>query len=226
MRISAFLVVLLILTIGTPRVEGQTAPRFPNPTVDRPLAAASSQETAVFAGGCFWGVEAVFAHVKGVIDSVSGYSGGSSKEASYELVSSGATRHAETVKVTYDPSRISYGQLLKVFFAVAHDPTELNRQGPDVGPQYRSVIFANGEIQERIAKSYILQLDAAKQFRNKIATEVVPLQAFYPAEAYHQDYAERHPNDLYIMINDRPKVYELRREYSELYADGGRPARP
>lgn len=192
---------------------------FPDPAVDVALTATAGQEVAVFAGGCFWGVEAVFEHVKGVMDSVSGYAGGSAKDASYELVSGGLTRHAESVKVTYDPSRISYGQLLKVFFAVAHDPTELNRQGPDTGPQYRSVIFLTGEAQERVAKSYIAQLDAAKQFKRRIVTEVVALQAFHRAEAYHQNYAERHPNALYIMINDRPKVYELRREYPELYRD-------
>jgi len=192
---------------------------FPDPVVDLALTATASQETAVFAGGCFWGVEAVFEHVKGVIDSVSGYSGGSARDASYELVSSGRTQHAESVKVTYDPSQVSYGQLLKVFFAVAHDPTEVNRQGPDAGPQYRSAIFVNGEAQGRIATSYIAQLDAAKQFKRKIATEVVALLAFHQAEAYHQNYADRHPNDLYIMINDRPKVYELRREYPSLYVE-------
>jgi peptide-methionine (S)-S-oxide reductase len=187
--------------------------------VDAALTATSGQDTAVFAGGCFWGVEAVFEHIKGVLDSVSGYAGGSAKDASYEAVGSGTTRHAESVRVTYDPARISYGQLLKMFFAVAHDPTELNRQGPDTGPQYRSAVFFNGAGQERIARSYIAQLDSAKQFKKRIVTEVVALQGFYQAEAYHQNYADRHPNDLYIMINDRPKVYELRREYPELYVD-------
>jgi len=196
------------------------AASFPDPSVDEPLA-AGGQQTAVFAGGCFWGVESVFEHVNGVIDAVSGYAGGSARTASYEIVGTGSTGHAESVKVTYDPSKISYGQLLKVFFAVAHDPTQLNRQGPDTGTQYRSVVFAAGDSQLRIAKSYIAQLDAAKQFRNRIVTQVVPFEAFYPAEAYHQNYAERHPTDLYIVVNDRPKVYALQREFPALYRAPG-----
>ena len=216
--IAGFLVAAFTLPVAPTRAK--TA--FPNPGVDLPLAAVSSQETAVLAGGCFWGVEAVFEHVKGVLDAVSGYAGGSARDASYELVSNGTTRHAESVRVTFDPSRISYGQLLKVFFAVAHDPTQLNRQGPDTGPQYRSAIFFNSADQERVARSYIAQLTASAQFKRKIVTEVSTLQAFYPAEPYHQNYAARHPSDLYIMINDRPKVYELRREYPELYSAKGR----
>jgi peptide-methionine (S)-S-oxide reductase len=192
---------------------------FPDPAVDETLAQAGGQESAVFAGGCFWGIESVFEHVKGVTDAVSGYSGGLEKTASYERVETGTTGHAESVKVTYDPSKISYGQLLKVFFAVGHDPTQLNRQGPDTGTQYRSVIFFRGESQQRIATSYVAQLETAHQFKNRIVTEIVPLQHFYAAEGYHQNYAEHHPNDLYIMINDRPKVYALRREYPELYIE-------
>jgi len=192
---------------------------FPDPALDDPLAPSARQETAVFAGGCFWGIESVFEHVRGVTDAVSGYSGGAAKTASYEIVETGTTGHAESVKVTYDPSKVSYGVLLKVFFAVGHDPTQLNRQGPDVGTQYRSVIFTSGPNQQRIATSYIAQLEGAKQFKNRIVTQVAPLDAFFPAEAYHQNYAEHHPNDLYIMINDRPKVYALKREYPELYAD-------
>ena len=190
---------------------------FPDPAVDETLAAASGQESAVFAGGCFWGIESVFEHVKGVTDAVSGYAGGSAKTASYEVVETGTTGHAESVKVTYDPSKISYGQLLKVLFAVAHDPTQLNRQGPDTGTQYRSVIFFHNESQQRIAKTYVAQLETARQFKSRIVTEIVPLQGFYPAEGYHQNYAEHHPNDLYIMINDRPKVYALQRDYPALY---------
>jgi peptide-methionine (S)-S-oxide reductase len=197
----------------------RAATPFPDPAVDVPLAAERGEQTAVFAGGCFWGVESVFEHVRGVLDSVSGYSGGSARDAAYEKVSLGVTKHAESVRVTFDPSRISYGVLLKVFFAVAHDPTQLNRQGPDTGPQYRSAIFFSDSTQERIASSYISQLESARQFKRKIVTEVAPLQAFYPAEAYHQNYADRHPNDLYIVINDRPKVYQLRREHASLYAE-------
>ena len=171
----------------------------------------------VVAGGCFWGIQAVFQHVKGVTNATSGYSGGQANTAEYELVSSGQTGHAESVKVTYDPSEITYGELLKIFFSVAHDPTELNRQGPDEGTQYRSVIFYNGDEQKRIAEAYIAQLDAAKVFSNKIVTQVVPLKDFYTAEAYQQDYASNHPTDGYIMFNDAPKVSHLRKAFPELY---------
>jgi peptide-methionine (S)-S-oxide reductase len=192
---------------------------FPDPVVDDPLVTGKGQETVVLAGGCFWGIEAVFEHMKGVAEAVSGYSGGSSATASYELVGSGKTGHAESVKLTYDPSRISYGQILKVFFSVAHDPTQLNRQGPDTGTQYRSVIFFNNESQQRIATSYIAQLDSAGLFKRRIVTEVVALRAFYPGEPYHQHYAARNPSDLYIVINDRPKVDALRKQYPEWYVE-------
>jgi peptide-methionine (S)-S-oxide reductase len=189
----------------------------PSPAIDTPLATAKSQQTAVIAGGCFWGIQAVFQHVKGVINATSGYSGGSSRNAEYEMVSTGDTGHAESVKITYDPSQITYGQLLRVFFSVAHDPTELNRQGPDTGSQYRSVIFyANGD-QKRIADAYIAQLEQAKVFPRRIVTQVVPLTGFYPAEAYHQDYAARHPDNPYIMFNDAPKVAHLRQQFPDLY---------
>ena len=191
----------------------------PDPAVDAPLATASATDTMVVAGGGFWGVQAVFEHVKGVVRVTSGYSGGSAGTASYETVSSGRTRHAESVKVTYDPSRISYGQLLKVFFSVAHDPTQLNEQGPDVGTQYRSAIFVGDETQQRIARAYVSQLGAAKVFRGRIVTDVVALKAFYAAEAYHQDYFDHHPHDPYIMINDKPKVEALRRQFPELYVE-------
>jgi peptide-methionine (S)-S-oxide reductase len=162
-------------------------------------------------------VQAVFQHVKGVISATSGYSGGAANTAEYELVSNGDTGHAESVQITYDPSQITYGELLRVFFSVAHDPTELNRQGPDSGTQYRSSIFYANDEQKRIAESYIAQLDQAKVFSNKIVTQVVPLKAFYPAEAYHQDYYRLHPNNPYIVFNDAPKVANLRQEFPNLY---------
>jgi peptide-methionine (S)-S-oxide reductase len=171
----------------------------------------------VIAGGCFWGIQAVFQHVKGVISATSGYSGGDAKTAEYEVVRTGNTGHAESVQVVYDPSQITYGQLLKIFFSVAHDPTELNRQGPDTGTQYRSSIFYNSDEQKKIAEAYIAQLDQAKLFSSPIVTKVVPLRAFYTAEAYHQDYATRHPESPYIMFNDAPKVAHLREQFPNLY---------
>jgi peptide-methionine (S)-S-oxide reductase len=191
----------------------------PDPAVDAPLSASAGTETMVVAGGCFWGVQAVFQHVKGVVRATSGYAGGTAKTAQYEIVSSGRTGHAESVKVTFDPSRISYGQLLKIFFAVAHDPTQLNEQGPDVGTQYRSVVFAGDDTQRRITKAYIDQLEAAKVFRRRIVTDVASAQTFYEAEAYHQDYFAKHPHDPYIMVNDRPKVEALRRQFPEFYVE-------
>ncbi len=194
------------------------AASFPDPQTDAPLAKAKGTQTAVFAGGCFWGVDAVFKHVKGVTQVVSGYSGGNADTAQYERVSMGDTGHAESVRVTYDPSRITYGQLLKVFFSVAHDPTELNRQGPDVGTQYRSAIFYSGDEQKRIAEAYVTQLQQQRTFPGRIVTQIVPLKAFYPAEAYHQDYLARHPDQPYIVINDLPKLAALQRQYPTLYA--------
>lgn len=182
-------------------------------------ATAKGQATAVFAGGCFWGVDAVFKHVKGVTSVTSGYSGGASKTAHYELVGTGATGHAEAVQVVYDPSQISYGQLLRVFFSVAHDPTQLNRQGPDVGTQYRSAIFYADPDQQRVAKAYIAQLQEAKSFSRPIVTELAPLNAFYPAEAYHQNYLAQHPENMYIVINDLPKIGELRKQFPDLYVN-------
>jgi peptide-methionine (S)-S-oxide reductase len=184
-----------------------------------PLAAstATGEATAVFAGGCFWGVDAVFKHVKGVHDVVSGYSGGSAATAKYMLVGTGTTGHAESVKVTYDPSKVGYAQLLKIFFSVAHDPTQLDRQGPDVGSQYRSAIFYANPQQKEIAQGYIAQLDAAKVFDKPIVTQVAPLDKFYPAEAYHQNYLALHPNQPYIVFNDLPKLAALRKEYPAWY---------
>lgn len=190
---------------------------LPNPAVDAPLASTPRKQTAVLAGGCFWGIQAVFQHVKGVKEATSGYSGGSVASPDYEQVSSGNTGHAESVKITFDPSQVSYGQLLKVFFSVAHDPTELNRQGPDTGTQYRSVVFYGNEEQQRIARAYVAQLEQAKLFPAPIVTQVVPFKAFYPAEAYHQNYATLHPDNPYIAINDAPKVEHLRLQFPDLY---------
>jgi peptide-methionine (S)-S-oxide reductase len=192
---------------------------LPNAIIDAPLATTKGEQTAVIAGGCFWGVQAVFEHIKGVISVSAGYSGGASDTAHYEMVSGGNTGHAESVRIKYDPSRISYGQLLKVYFAVAHDPTELNRQGPDTGTQYRSAIFYGSAEQQRIAEAYIAQLNKAGVFKQPIVTQVVALKAFYEAEAYHQDYAVNHPNEPYIAINDLPKVAELRKQLPELYVE-------
>jgi peptide-methionine (S)-S-oxide reductase len=193
------------------------ATTLPNPTIDTPLASKPITETAVLAGGCFWGIEAVFEHLKGVTQAVSGYSGGNADSAKYEKVSLGSTGHAEAVRISYDPSRITYGQLLKVFFSVAHNPTELNRQGPDVGTQYRSAIFFGNEDQKKVAEAYIAQLNAAKIFPRAIVTEVAPLKAFYEAEAYHQDYAARNPTQPYIVVHDLPKVANLQKQFPELY---------
>ena len=190
---------------------------LPNPSVDAPLTSTPGRQTAVLAGGCFWGIQAVFQHVKGVKEATSGYSGGSVASPDYEEVSSGNTGHAESVKITFDPSQISYGQLLKVFFSVAHDPTQLNRQGPDSGTQYRSVIFYGNEEQQRIAEAYIAQLQQAKLFQAPIVTQLAPLTAFYVAEAYHQNYAALHPDNPYIAINDAPKVEHLRLQLPDLY---------
>ena len=190
---------------------------LPDPEQRSPLAAASARDTAVFAGGCFWGIEAVFEHVKGVISSTSGYSGGNASTANSETVSTGTTGHAESVQVIYDPSVVSYAQLLKVFFSVAHNPTELNYQGPDQGTQYRSAIFYSNATQEKETKAYIAQLTSAKAFPKPIVTQVVALKAFYPAEAYHQDYLDKHPTQPYIVYNDIPKVEALKAEFPELY---------
>lgn len=194
-------------------------PPIPPPAADARLATQSGRETAVFAGGCFWGVQAVFQRVKGVIATTTGYSGGSAKTATYKQVVTETTGHAESVEVIFDPSRITYGQLLRIFFSVAHDPTELNRQGPDVGTSYRSAIFYTSPEQARLAKAYIAQLDEEKVFPRKIVTQVTPLQAFYKAENYHQDYAYYHPEDSYIQVCDLPKIGELKRQFPDLFVD-------
>ena len=213
-RISVMLVTVLAVAISCRAGSGTAVPA---PAVDQPKAASPAKQTAVIAGGCFWGIQAVFQHVKGVISATSGYSGGSVNHPDYQMVSSGRTGHAESVKIVYDPSKVTYGELLRVFFSVAHDPTELNRQGPDEGTQYRSIIFYGDDEQKKIADAYIAQLDQAHVYSQKIVTQVVPFQAFYPAEAYHQNYAIQHPNDPYIMYNDAPKVADLHKEFPELY---------
>jgi peptide-methionine (S)-S-oxide reductase len=205
-------VAVLGVTAGT--TQGTVTP---NPAVDEQKASAKGERTAVVAGGCFWGLQELFEHVKGVKTVTAGYSGGSAGTANYEAVSDGNSGHAESVQIIYDPSQITYGQLLKVFFSVAHNPTELNRQGPDSGTQYRSAIFYGNEEQERIAQAYIQQLNQAKVFARPIATQVVALRSFYRAESYHQDYASRHPDNPYIVINDLPKVANLRKELPELF---------
>jgi len=206
-------------SFGEPRAAGAAAAAMvPEPA---PVGIAASSDTAVFAGGCFWGVEAVFEHLKGVASATSGYAGGSAPSPSYEEVSSGTTGHAEAVLVVYDPSVISYDQLLQVFFIVAHDPTQLNRQGPDVGIQYRSAVFYRNAAQQEATKRYIAKVREARLYRGEIVTEVAPLRAFHAAEAYHQDYLVRHPNQPYIVINDAPKLEHLRREFPALYRKQG-----
>jgi peptide-methionine (S)-S-oxide reductase len=214
-----FALVLFASLLGATACDAKANPAaaVPAPTQDAPRAAGPGQETAIVSGGCFWGIQAVFQHVRGVISATSGYSGGSAKTAEYEIVSTGETGHAESVRIVYDPSQITYGGLLRIFFSVAHDPTQLNRQGPDEGTQYRSSIFYSNDEQKRIAEAYIAQLDNAKIFPRPIVTKIVPLQAFYPAEAYHQNYAALHPNQPYIMFNDAPKVEHLKQQFPELY---------
>jgi peptide-methionine (S)-S-oxide reductase len=211
-----FVIAAAILAVAAVACAGAAAAsRIPDPAVD-PKPAKPGTQTAVLAGGCFWGVEAVFERLTGVSGVVSGFAGGSKDTAHYDVVSTGTTGHAESVQITYDPAKISYGTLLKVFFAVAHDPTELNRQGPDEGTQYRSVIFYATQDQQAVADAYIRQLDAAKVFRTKIATQVAPLQGFYAAEAYHQHFLDQHPDYPYIVYNDLPKLQHLKKEFPEL----------
>jgi peptide-methionine (S)-S-oxide reductase len=209
--------ILLAATLAAVAASSGAAP-LPAPALDVPAASVKGPQTAVFAGGCFWGVEAVFRHVKGVTRAVSGYAGGMMVKPTYEQVGTGRTGHAESVEVTYDPAQVSYGQLLAVFFSVAHDPTQKDRQGPDVGPQYRSAIFYVNDDQKRVAEAYIEQLDKAKAFGGPIVTQVAKLPAFWPAEDYHQNYLALHPTQPYIVINDLPKLAALQREWPTLYA--------
>lgn len=192
---------------------------FPKPVLDNPVASTHGQQMAVFSGGCFWGVQAVYEHTRGVLSATAGYAGGSAETAHYELVSGGNTGHAESVRVIFDPAQITYGQLLMIFFSVAHDPTELNKQGPDWGTQYRSALFYTNAEQQKIAEAYIAQLTAAKVYPQKIVTQVTPLTEFYAAENYHQDYVKHHPDNPYIVINDLPKLANLRKQYPDLYRE-------
>jgi peptide-methionine (S)-S-oxide reductase len=216
LRILPAALATLVICAALPAMAAPKAHPFPAPALDEHNTGASS-ETAVLAGGCFWGVQGVFQHVKGVTNAVSGYAGGGARTAHYETVSDGGTGHAESVRIAFDPQKISYGQILQVFFAVAHDPTELNRQGPDVGSQYRSVIFPSSAAQEKVAKSYIAQLDAAHVFKRPIVTRIEMDKSFYPAEAYHQNYLARHPYNPYIVFNDQPKLEHLKYLFPALY---------
>jgi peptide-methionine (S)-S-oxide reductase len=200
-----------------PSLAAEDAVIIPAPTTD--AQAANGLQTAVLAGGCFWGVQGVFQHTAGVVNAVSGYAGGSKATADYNMVSTGTTGHAESVEVKYDPKKISYGKILQIYFSVAHDPTQLNRQGPDTGTQYRSAIFATSDEQKKVADAYIAQLNAAKVYKKPIVTKVGPLEAFYPAEAYHQDYLTLHPNQAYIAYNDIPKVENLKKIFAENYIE-------
>ncbi len=219
MYIRTFLALVLAASlIGcTARALGRTP--IPPPADDVSLAKSSGRQTAVFAGGCFWGTQAVFERVKGVVGTAAGYSGGSASTATYDQVTTETTGHAESVKVVYDPSKITYGQLLRIFFSVAHDPTQLNRQGPDVGTSYRSAIFYSNDEQKRLATEYIHQLDAAHVFPKPIVTQVAPLKDFYRAEDYHQDYALNNPGNPYILVCDRPKIAALKQQFPDLFVD-------
>jgi peptide-methionine (S)-S-oxide reductase len=220
LRFTLGCILLLALAALVPGASGTAAAagtKLPDAAHDDPASPKRDIRTIVLAGGCFWGVEEVFQHVRGVTDAVSGYSGGAAKTAVYELVSTGTTGHAESVKVSYDASKITLGQILKVFFSVVLDPTEVDRQGPDVGPQYRSAVFFADEHQQQVARAYIDQLNAAHVFRRPVATQVVPLTAFYVAEAYHQDFAEKNPNHRYIVLVDQPKVAALHLTFPALY---------
>jgi peptide-methionine (S)-S-oxide reductase len=222
MRTSLFRSLLTFaLAIALTGCTASAASRMPlpPPNTDASLAKASGKQTAVFAGGCFWGTQAVFERVKGVLKTATGYSGGSASTATYAQVTTETTNHAESVQVVYDPSKITYGELLRIFFSVAHDPTQLNRQGPDVGTSYRSAIFYANDEQKRLATAYIQQLDAAHIFPRPIVTQVVPLKGFYRAEDYHQDYALHNPNNPYILVCDRPKIEALKQQFPDLFVD-------
>ena len=215
---SAFLALFFAAALSIGCKAAAKSP-VPPAVADAPLAQASGHETAVFAGGCFWGTQSVFERVKGVVATTVGYAGGSADTATYPQVTTETTGHAESVRVVYDPSKITYGQLLRIFFSVAHDPTQLNRQGPDVGTSYRSAIFYSNDAQRHIAQSYIAQLDQARIFPAKIVTEVTPLRAFYDAEQYHQHYADQNPENPYILVCDRPKIEALKAQFPELFQE-------
>jgi peptide-methionine (S)-S-oxide reductase len=216
---AALLIAVLAFGVVRSAAAGEAAVKIPAPTADLVTEAGATPETAVFAGGCFWGVQGVFQHTKGVIQAVSGYAGGSKQTAVYEIVGSGMTGHAESVQITFDPKQISYAQLLQIYFSVVHDPTQLNRQGPDRGTQYRSAIFTTTASQKTVAEKYIAQLDAVQVFPAKIVTQVGPLQAFYAAEAYHQDYATLHPESGYIARFDLPKIAAMKSMYPQWWRE-------
>ena len=220
-RLLRYLVAMGLTVSLVACMANAAAPKtpIPPPKVDVSLASSPGKQTAVFAGGCFWGTQSVFERVKGVVKTTAGYAGGSASTASYDQVTTETTGHAESVEVVYDPSKITYGQLLRIFFSVAHDPTQLNRQGPDVGTSYRSAIFYLNDDQRRIATAYIAQLDNAKVFPGRIVTEVTPLKGFYRAEDYHQDYALHNPNNPYIQVCDRPKIEMLKQQFPELFVE-------
>lgn len=221
-RFPKIILIVLVILVGYgvyTQVRAATRDAIPPATTDVPLAHTSAKQEAVFAGGCFWGVQSVFERVKGVLDTTAGYAGGSKDTATYAQVGTETTGHAESVRVVYDPSVITYGQLLRIFFSVAHDPTELNRQGPDVGTSYRSAIFYENDEQHRLAEAYISQLDDAHAFSKKILTQVTPLKGFYRAEDYHQDYALHNPENPYILVCDKPKVEALKHQFPELFKD-------
>jgi peptide-methionine (S)-S-oxide reductase len=226
LRLLSLLILFLIGATSVPDLlrsqQLSTSPVIPDPTVHYETATNNPEETAVFAGGCFWGMEAVFERVKGVSTVVSGFSGDSAETANYRDVSAGWTDHAEAVKITYNPARVSYAQLLKIYFSVAHDPTQINRQGPDAGSQYRSAIFFQDSNQQRTAQAYINQLNQTKIFNQAIATQLVPLDQFYAAEDYHQDFIDRNPGHPYVVIHDLPKINQLQVHFSHLYQEQSR----
>jgi len=216
-RLGIATAVALTVSFAAPALGAEKAVAVPPPAVDLPAAAGTGM--AVLAGGCFWGVQGVFQHTAGVLSAVSGYAGGDKSTAMYEIVGTGATGHAESVEIKYDPSKISYGKILQIYFSVAHDPTQLNRQGPDVGTQYRSVIFTTDAAQKKVAEAYIAQLNAARVFGKPIVTKVDPLRGFYPAEAYHQDYLTLQPRQPYIVHNDLPKIENLKTMFADSYIE-------
>jgi peptide-methionine (S)-S-oxide reductase len=216
---SALLLIPFLAMAGQSSRAAESAVVIPPPAADAAAPGGDGMQTAVLAGGCFWGVQAVFQHTKGVTQAVSGYAGGEQKTAHYEMVGSGRTGHAESVQVTFDPKQISYGKILQIYFSVAHNPTELNRQGPDTGPQYRSAIFYANDDQKRVAEAYIAQLNNAHAYSRPIVTQVNALSAFYPAEDYHQDYATIHPENPYIVYNDAPKIANMKRIFADIYQD-------
>jgi peptide-methionine (S)-S-oxide reductase len=218
MQALRFTVLSALIGLAACTATAGNAP-FPEPAYDEARSATHGTETAVLAGGCFWGMQSVFEHVRGVRQVWAGYSGGAAGTAQYEMVSEGGTGHAESVRIAFDPAVLSYGQLLKIYFAVAHDPTTLNRQGPDAGTQYRSEIFYANPAQKKIAEAYVAQLNAAKVFDGRVVTLVQPLTGFYPAESYHQDYARKHPDNAYILINDAPKLARLKQAYPAMYQE-------